>query len=69
MKVLSSNINANNEMINDTNESIHIQIIILIRNKIIFQIQNRGNHHNTKKVMIQDIIQTRIMFIKFLKNV
>ena len=65
---LSSNMNANNAIIKDTNESIQIQIIIVIKNNAKFRNQNRGNFHNTKNITNHDIIQTDIIFNKFLKN-
>ena len=65
---LSSNINANNAIIKDTNESIQIQITIVTKNNTKFQIQNRGNFHNTENTTIHDIIHTDNIFNKFLKN-
>ena len=60
--------NANNAIIKDTNESIQIPIIIVIKNNTKFQIQNRGNFHNMKNITNHDIIQTDNIFNKFLKN-
>ena len=60
--------NANNAIIKDTNESIQIPIIIVIKNNTKFQIQNRGNFHNTENTTIHDMIHTDNIFNKFLKN-
>ena len=65
---LSSSINANNAIIKDTSESIHIQISIVIKNSAIFQTQNRGKSHKNMNVITQDIIHITTMFSKFLKN-
>ena len=65
---LSSNMNANNAIIKDTNESIHIQITIVNKNNVKIQIQNRGNFHNIENTTIHDIIHTENIFNKFLKN-
>ena len=68
MKELSSNMKANNAIIKDTNESIHIQISIVIKNKIIFHSQNRGKSHKNMNITVPDIIPITAMFNKFLKN-
>ena len=68
MNELSSNIKANNAIIKDTNESIQIQISIVNRNNTNSHIPNRGNFHNIKKITDHDIIQTVVIFNKFLKN-
>ncbi len=65
---LSSNMKANNEIINETKESMHIQISIVIRNKTIFHSQNRGNLHKNMNIIVPDMIQIATMFNKFLKN-
>ena len=65
---LSSNIKANKAIINETRDNIQIHIIILIKNKIIFQSQNRGKFHKNMNIMIPDIIHITAMFNKFLKN-
>ena len=68
MNELSSNMKANNEIINETKDSIHIQISIVIRNKTIFHSQNRGNLHKNINITAPDMIQITTIFNKFLKN-
>ena len=65
---LSSKMKANNAMIKDTNESIHIQISIVIKNKIIFHSQNRGKTHKNMNITVPDIIEITTIFSRFLKN-
>jgi hypothetical protein len=60
--------NANNAIINDTNDSIHIPIIMVIKNKAKFQIPNHGNFPKNRKTTIHAQIQTIPIFNKFLKN-
>ena len=68
MNELSSNMKANNEIINETKDSMHIQISIVIRNNIIFHSQNRGNFHKNVNITAPDMIQITTIFNKFLKN-
>ena len=65
---LSSNMKANNEIIKETKDSIHIQISIVIRNNTIFHSQNRGNLHKNMNITAPDMIQITTIFNKFLKN-
>jgi hypothetical protein len=68
MNELSSSMNANNEMINETSDNIQIQIIILIKNRNIFHSQNRGKLHKNINIINHDMIEMTIIFSKFLKN-
>ena len=68
MNELSSKMKANNAIISDTNDSIHIPIIIVIKNRAKFQIPNRGNFHKNRNITIHAQIQTIHIFNKFLKN-
>ena len=65
---LSSKINANSAIISDTNESIQIQMTIVIKNNTKFHIQNRGNFHNIEKIINHDMTHTDNIFNRFLKN-
>ena len=68
MNELSSNMKANKEIINETKDNIHIQISIVIRNKIIFHSQNRGNFHKNMNITAPDMIHIARIFSRFLKN-
>ena len=68
MNELSSSMNANNEIINETSDNIQIQIIILIKNRSIFHSQNRGKLHRNINIIHHDMIEITIIFSKFLKN-
>ena len=68
MNELSSKMNANNAIIKLTNDNIQIHIIIVTKNSIKFQIQNRGIFHKTKKITSHDPIHTAKIFNRFLKN-
>ncbi len=68
MNELSSSMNANKAIINETRDNIQIQIIILIKNSIIFHAQNRGNFHKNMNTTIPDMIHITTIFSKFLKN-
>ena len=65
---LSSSMNANNAIINETRDSIQIQIIMLIKNSIIFHIQNRGKLQRNINIIPHDIMEITMIFSKFLKN-
>ena len=68
MNELSSSMNANKEMINETSDNIQIQIIILTKNRSIFHSQNCGKVHRNINIIHHDIIEITMIFSKFLKN-
>jgi predicted transcriptional regulator len=68
IKELSSKMKANKEIINETTDSIQIQIIILTKNKNIFHSQNRGKLHKNINIIHQDMTEIINIFSKFLKN-